>query len=362
MLTFEISALTFSDGSAASLKSPSLVLLIGPNSCGKTRALREIDYKVCARGNAPLAVVPDIQVSATGTHEEILDWLQRNYVVRDRDGGDVFVTMNHAFPRRRIDDSWKDTAGVRPFLCHRLTTEDRLAVVSIKESRGRNENPTEYVHVVQASDSILQELTREVQSAFDKKIVINWGGGKNVWFHAGKEPHRTAVRDRVSADYLQELEQQPHLAEEGDGLKSFVGCLLAVLCGAHKVLLIDEPEAFLHPPQVRKLGRVHAESAHRLERQIIAATHSSDLIRGALSTPRDICICRMERTGNTNSAILLDNTQIRDLLGNPILQSSNVIDGAFHQGVVVCEADADRRFYESLSARMIAKCLNPKIR
>jgi hypothetical protein len=67
-------------------------------------------------------------------------------------------------------------------------------------------------------------------------------------------------RDRVSESYLRDLAEVPLLHQSGDGIRSFAGTLVAATCGAHPLLLIDEPEAFLHPPQARRLSRAIARS------------------------------------------------------------------------------------------------------
>jgi predicted ATPase len=41
-------------------------------------------------------------------------------------------------------------------------------------------------------------------------------------------------------------------------MRSFVGVLLNAFISKHSVLLIDEPEAFLHPPQARLLAQLFA--------------------------------------------------------------------------------------------------------
>jgi len=41
----------------------------------------------------------------------------------------------------------------------------------------------------------------------------------------------------------------PQVQEQGDDVKSFVGMLLAITATEYPLLLIDEPETFLHPPQ-----------------------------------------------------------------------------------------------------------------
>lgn len=61
-------------------------------------------------------------------------------------------------------------------------------------------------------------------------------------------------RDRLSYEYIQEIEKLPTLHSQGDGMRSYVGVLLHTSVGRESILLIDEPEAFLHPPQARQLG------------------------------------------------------------------------------------------------------------
>jgi AAA domain, putative AbiEii toxin, Type IV TA system len=141
------------------------------------------------------------------------------------------------------------------------------------------------------------------------------------------------------------------LAQQGDGIRSFVGTLLAAYCGSHRVLLIDEPEAFLHPPQARRLAALLAKSAIDTSRQVIVATHSADVVRGAIERSGPVVICRITRVGPYNHAAVLDTQRLNELYAKPILRSSTAVDGLFHKGAVVCEADADSRFYEAVALR-----------
>jgi len=159
-------------------------------------------------------------------------------------------------------------------------------------------------------------------------------------------------KDRVSSEYIQELEKLPRLEQEGDGIGSFVGTLLASKCGAHPLFLIDEPEAFLHPHQIRRLSGILAKNAELLKRQVIIATHSSDVIQGPLAASKNVAICRLTRKDNINHVSMLRSDNIRELLSKPLLRSTAALDGVFHMGVVISEADADSRFYEALAQRL----------
>jgi hypothetical protein len=114
------------------------------------------------------------------------------------------------------------------------------------------------------------------------------------------------------------------------------------------IQLIDEPEAFLHPPQAQLLGNMLAN--HKpTERQLIVATHSGDFVRGVLSSKAEkISVVRITRDGGKNTAVKLNLDQIRLLWSDPILRFSNVLDGLFHESVVLCESDGDCRFFAAL--------------
>lgn len=81
-----------------------------------------------------------------------------------------------------------------------------------------------------------------------------------------------------AAGYLTALRALPLLEQQGDGMRSYMGLLLHILGGAHQITLIDEPEAFLHPPQARLLGRTLANRSVGRQ-QVFLATHSVDVVQ-----------------------------------------------------------------------------------
>lgn len=353
MVRFKITQLVFSGGETVSLSEDSLVLLVGPNSSGKSTALTNIERCLHSPGSTGYLVVNSAALDLAGEIDEFREWISANYPDTAKNFQKVYVTKGQSVADKTLDADWKNQIGaVIHFLSHRLNTDERLQIVKPKARLERTGDPSEYIHVLQVDTGLLDKISREVRDSFQKDLIINWGGGTQVWFHAGDEPERDVTNDRVSSNYLDALEKLPRLESEGDGIKSFVGCLLGVLCGAHKVLMVDEPEAFLHPPQARKLGRLLAETASKRKRQVIAATHSPDVVIGALTSTKPVAVCRVERDADKNHAYLLNSDQLSELWSKPLLQSTGAINGVFHKGVVVCEADADCRFFEALLARI----------
>jgi len=143
--------------------------------------------------------------------------------------------------------------------------------------------------------------------------------------------------DRVSISYLQKLERLPTLHTQGDGMRSFVGVLLHSLVVDHSVIMIDEPEAFLHPPQARLLGQMILKETPQ-GRQLFLATHSGDFLRGLLDTQSNrVRVLRIQRDNGINPIKELDSNGIKKVWGDPILRYSNVLDGLFHNKVVLCD-------------------------
>jgi energy-coupling factor transporter ATP-binding protein EcfA2 len=350
-----MASIEFSGGEVVALEPGSVLVLIGPNSSGKSTALRDIQsYLMDPR--KPTLVVKSVAPFRTGSAEAFASWLRESYGSRLVDGRRVFYTKGARVEENNLAQMWERSAalsGAQPFLLHLLDTGGRLTLANRTQAIGvPQEQPQAYIHLLQSDEAVLNAVTQEVNAAFGVDLIINWGGGGNVWFHVGAEPQRTLERDRVSSEYLTELSSLPMLEDEGDGIRSFVGTLLAAKCGNHPVLLIDEPEAFLHPPQARRIAALLARSAREFGRQVIIATHSADVLQGALAEPSRISVCRLTRTGDVNRAELLGHGDITELWRRPILRSSAALDGVFHQGVVICEGDADARFYEAISRRL----------
>jgi hypothetical protein len=119
-----------------------------------------------------------------------------------------------------------------------------------------------------------------------------------------------------------------------------------MLGGSQQIILVDEPEAFLHPPQARQLGGVLAGRTEG--KQSFIATHSADVLLGALEAEAPTTIVRITRDGDINHAAVLSHAAVSELWSDPLLRYSNLLDGLFHDAVILCEGDADCRYYAAV--------------
>ena len=147
---------------------------------------------------------------------------------------------------------------------------------------------------------------------------------------------------------LKILEKLDLLHLQGDGMRSFVGVLLNAFISSHSILLIDEPEAFLHPPQARLMRKMIARDLPP-GRQLFITTHSGDFLKGLLDASKDnLKIIRIQRQETLNKVSVLDSTGIKSIWSDSLLRHSNVLDGLFHSKVIICESDSDCRFYSAI--------------
>jgi hypothetical protein len=251
--------------------------------------------------------------------------------------------------RHNWDRSTVSIIELAGFFVSFLGTEARISAANPPQGVATfREAPQHPIHYLQRYDSLEKKLSVVFRKAFGSDLIVHRNAGKEVPLYCGDRPKLKEGEDRVSEQYVTELEKLPLLHEQGDGMRSFVGVLLHALIVKHSILLIDEPEAFLHPPQARLLGQMLTKESPK-GRQLFVGTHSGDFLRGILdSNTRNVRVIRLNRVGNTNHVRELKNVDIQALWSDPLLRYSNVLDGLFHQMVVVCEGDADCRFYGAI--------------
>ena len=114
------------------------------------------------------------------------------------------------------------------------------------------------------------------------------------------EPGPQVTQRRLDTAALEYYRQATPIQAYGDGVRAYVGLTLAVVSGPHTILLIDEPDAFLHPPLSRRLGRNLAGLALERGGSLVVATHSADFVFGALEATGEATIVRVTYDNQRN--------------------------------------------------------------
>ncbi len=348
-----LSAITFSDDSSIQLSMGEVVIIVGPNNAGKSRALRDIQDFV--QGNRErLVVVRSVVEHKGGTGQELKEYLISNFSFRiegARNSANNLSNYNISGAFVFLWGEEGDAITWRPFLVNRLDIEQRLAASKPAPSFDPLQAlPSHPLHRLYDDDRLMGRLNEWVQRAFKQKIAIDLRGGTTIPLYAGAVPDLAPNEKPTDTSYVRRLRAETTpLHEQGDGMRGFVGVLINTLLLGFKVQLIDEPEAFLHPPQAQLLGEILCRYAEA-DRQLILSTHSGDFLRGVLKSQRNpIRIIRIRRKGNVNHVKTITPELIKQFWSDPILLYSNVLDGIFHEKVVICESEADSRFYGAIA-------------
>ena len=351
-----IEQITFNDGSSFSFDNSDIVVFTGPNNSGKSQVLRDIKNYF---GNKNIQ-----RIIATDTTPQILgdvEYLKKKCI--NKNG--TYYLDNISIDINNLGWKWeqKKLGNISTYFINHLSTESRLQAANPANTFDAvNDFPVEPLHKLYIDDKKEKELSSLFHQAFGTEFIVNRGAGSQIPIHVGMTPTMDEGEDRVSMSYLSKLKKLPQIQNQGDGMRSFAGILLDTFISNHCITLIDEPEAFLHPPQARLLGKLLAKNTPN-DRQLFISTHSEDFLKGLLDADNEhIKIIRINREGDVNHMNILNNEEVKNLWKDSILRYSNILSGLFHSKVVICESDTDCRFYQAvLYAMQNEDSINPDI-
>lgn len=343
-----VSGVEFKAGLKLKLSTGDVLAVIGPNNSGKSATLRELSGLLREGGNRK--VLQDVTFERVTPIEEIQS--QLNEFVQPNGW---FNVPGHSFMPGQLTQWWGPAGKVlgafltEQLVCE-LSTRDRLSDCDPQPPFRRRERfaAKHPFHFFFRDETLEQRASSLFRKAFNKDLIIHRGASIDIPAYVGQKPSLSEGESTSSTSYFDRLELLDKLEEQGDGMRSFTSILGRTLAEDKPILLIDEPEAFLHPPQARLLADTIASET--TSKQVFVATHSSDVLQGLLSSHGErVSIVRLARTEFESSAVLLPSQQVVELWKDPILRFSNVLDGLFHDAVVITESDADCRFYEAMT-------------
>lgn len=346
----------FSDGSKVDFDPNQITVFVGPNNAGKSASLKEINLLTRFKEREG-KVVKNISIGKEGTLDDLLKFVKEFSIEELRSiPGPFYKGYKFELHKGSFERQWSnidELDDIQPAFINLLTTEERLTITNPPESISlTNEAVRHPIHFIQKDDSLEFKFCSYFRQAFNEDLIVHRNAGRTVPLYIGTRPIPKSGEDRVSINYQNELEKLPLLHEQGDGMRSFVGVLLSAFISNHTLLLIDEPEAFLHPPQAKLLGKMLAKDLPP-NRQLFLATHSGDFLKGLLEADvSNLKIVRIQREGEINRISVLNNEDIKELWGDPLLRHSNILDGLFHSKVIICESDSDCRFYSAILQKL----------
>ncbi|WP_035601262.1 AAA family ATPase [Haloferula sp. BvORR071] len=306
MIDIQISRLDFLSGDQVEVPPAGIVVFVGPNNSGKSEALRSISGKL-KNSAVPSRNLSSVWATTAGAEEDVLAWFEENTTRRiDSAGGLNYDSLGHSIHVSHIAATWqrvnhKDQPSMlsmlSSFFVAYLSTEEKLNAANPPPSiLTHEEAPKHPIHVMAKDAKIAETLSKAFNEAFGSGIIVNQAAGSQVTLVIGEKEELPKVDAYDLAAVGAALSKLPRVDHQGDGMRSFMGTLLYVLVQRRFLVLIDEPEAFLHPPQARILGKLVGQKTPQ-DRQIFVATHSADFLKGLLqAAPERVKVVRLDRS------------------------------------------------------------------
>lgn len=347
-----IKEILFNDGNRLKFKSDDIVLLVGANNVGKSRTLKDLKDDLDCKSESKV-LVKEISYKKMGFSEsQLRDYFDRNYIKSSNGGYEVIIGENDR--RHFADYVFANIGNGEIFfsaLFSFLSTEDRLSLTRPIQLSILPDTKNLYIYQkLEKSYSYITKLNDALDSGFQNAIEVfedNENGRITKKYKIGRTEDILKAIEYDSRKKMEELKKFEDLNDQGDGIRNAVAILASLIVNEHSLFLIDEPEAFLHPPQARILGKNIVQLSNN--KQIFVSTHNIDFIKGALEGDSSrVKIIKIDRYGNENKFNLVDNKSISKISSDKNLKYTNLLDGLFYNQIVLCENESDCKFYSAI--------------
>lgn len=346
-----------------------ITVFVGPNNSGKSRFLQEIDH-FCRNGvlRADAVIVDSISVKGFENEDEVDQAISR---VRVKPNVNETIYQDHILigPSNRVQIQSQSLKNIlsnpesdiqsfgRIYLSNSTLTlngSTRIGLLNDQPAGDLQNSPFGSLQNLFRDDSKRHEVRRIVYEAFGAYFVVDPTNLGQLRVRLSSRPPKDDLEERGIHQAAVEFHAAAlHMQEASDGAKAFSGIISEITAGEPQIILIDEPEAFLHPALATKLGSEIARAAFRQDKRVFVSTHSPSFLMGCIQSSAPINIVRLTYRSNVATARVLPSEELLELMRHPLLRSTGVITGLFYEFIVVTESDSDRVFYQEVNERLL---------
>lgn len=397
---FKINSISFKNGESYSPGKINIV--IGANNSGKSQFLKEIRSTILGNTDGPNGpyvydtnnvITDSIDLALPKNVEELDDSYElTGHVVRGMNGwrvrdfcnigtqlspsggytyrslpcsfslqDDWRACLNHLLQPNETDYPLEEKERQRqilqflgPMFVDYTGTEDRLLLSIGEPARGVRDDSYNTLSAALDVDETCSTISETVKRLFHKDIALDNTTSRQSVVPVVSEDFSDYRNSHDSTEKLLYMENATQLRNEGDGFRSYVTILLTVMGASKPILLMDEPEAFLHPTYAMELGKqlgtMLAESS-ALHNAFIS-THSSYFLQGILeSAASDLSLIRLKRNGDKSTFNIVDKDKI-ETLKNRSDYSPQYIDALFSKKAILVEAPRDAIIYSAICDKL----------
>ena len=334
------------------LDAGGITIFVGPNNSGKSLIFREIESAFHTADLRTHKILEDYEI----------EWLSKEQVEAEVDAlrkkSPLGTPPEHVQIGRYMPNGGLDSTNVhvptlvqltakkenKAWIAHnflrfrmlRLDGRTRFSLTDDKSLGDLLSTPQNAIAHVFTDEEARRKIREFIFDAFGRYFVVdptNAGHGRIRLSDTAPISDEQSLNDAARKFHS----AATYIKEASDGVQAYVGIVMAILSGEFKTILVDEPEAFLHPPLARKLGKQMATLMAERKGSLFASTHSADFLIGCVQGSKSVRVVRLGYTDGKSKAHKVDSGVLESILKQPLMRSANVISGLFHDGVVVTE-------------------------
>lgn len=357
------------DSAGETIAATPVTVFVGPNNSGKSRVLREIE-RFCRTGSRDandllLEELTFAGFDETRATQSIARIRQPPILGEAQSDGHIFVSSKYG--RQQVQAASllqclqapqsNLSAFCKWYLKHftlMLDGSSRIGLVGHRPAGDLQRAAENSFQELFRDDAKRHEVRRILFDAFNRFFILDPTNLGQLRIRlSDRAPHDDFEERGIHAEAVAFHSAAQLIDEASDGVKAFTGIVTEVMAGDPSVILIDEPEAFLHPSLASKLAQEVARAALSSDKRVFASTHSPQFVMGCIQSGAPVNIIRLTYRARVATARVLPSDEILELMRHPLLRSTGLLSGLFYEFVVVTESDADRAFYQEVNERLL---------
>jgi predicted ATPase len=351
------------------IKITPVTVFVGPNNSGKSKVLQELlQFLKTGTSHQNDVLLRNIEFE-TLLEDQILraiedstlrpsesDRMPANYLVVGKRGSRNFAERSQLYETFRKPNVSPDAycAWYLSFNTMMLDGPNRIGLISQQAAGDLQELPRTSLQTLFQDDARRAQVRNVVYNAFKKYFTVDPTNIGYFRIRLNSRPPMTNHEERgIDDDAKRYHAAGVPIERMSDGVKAFTGMITELIAGDPLVLLIDEPEAFLHPSLAFTLGKEIGLATAASQKRLFVSTHSPNFVMGCLQSKAPINIVRLTYQDPVATSRVLPSAEILRLMRNPLLRSTGILSALFYEHVVVTESDTDRAFYQEINERLL---------